>query len=174
MELLNLGDDVCSVICTKLSVRGLASLAQTSRRFAHLIRTESKIWRGIHSPGPHPAPSLHGTPVSREQRRMPAVLTYMSILQRSAAGTTGRCPPRKLCAGEQPSSSGRCWQTSQAGVQRPASQVADIRAWLLSHRNDHGVSNFAGAGSMSLPWQPRARSQVRCNMLAFVPICAAS
>jgi len=57
MELPQFGDDVCSLICSKLDIVSLASLAQTSRRFATLIRHEPKIWRGIApSPSPQPMP----------------------------------------------------------------------------------------------------------------------
>ena len=51
MELHALVDDVCTSICSRLDVRSLAALAQTSRRFSKLIKGDSRIWKGA---TPHP------------------------------------------------------------------------------------------------------------------------
>ena len=57
MELYALDDDVCSSICSSLDITSLAALAQTSRRFAELVRGQSRIWKGV--PTPFMSPVVH-------------------------------------------------------------------------------------------------------------------
>ena len=131
MELPLLGDDVCSLICSKLDIVSLASLAQTSRRFAALIRREPKIWRGIaRSPVPLPL-----DPNAREVREASSACSCllsrstnyrrvyarhaelpMAVLQRCASSTAGSCLPKKPCASKRSSSNGRSCCRSRTGT----------------------------------------------------------
>ena len=112
MQLQVLNDDVCSSICSRLDVKSLAAMAQTSRRYAGLIRDQNRIWKG------KPVPPLYLTCYSAAASSTPPCVPCRPapVLQRSATSTAGRCQPRTQRAGRPCSSSGCSRHRSAAGT----------------------------------------------------------